>query len=243
MDSTENSKWAGQFAVAPGKDVYGEITLSEATTSLYLRDKCDFRLQPFSPASIKGVIHDLTKVTLIQCITTSGPGSGRNREESYCCYTLFPHFVVYGSTHFDPEENSIREIKFTVDDATTLFYDFDAFGSVIDARPCTDKIAAANALPRKIVTGPNPEILYFTGKSEIFTVETALGTVSASHLPTHSLGGPNGVWLKNTICVSIVFKPSVTFKESIDRASTLLNDLGMLVGRPQNILDLNVRPE
>jgi len=114
MDSTENSKWAGQFAVAPGKDDYGELTISGATTSLYLRDKCDFTVQPFSPGSIKGVLHDLTKVTLIQCITTSGPGSGRNQEESYCFYMLFPHFVVYGNTHVEPDFNSIREIKFTV---------------------------------------------------------------------------------------------------------------------------------
>ena len=243
MDSTENSKWAGQFTVASGKDVFGELTLSGATTSLYLHDKVDFSLQAFSPVSIKGALHDLTKVTLIQCITTSGPGSGRNQEESYCFYTLFPHFVVYGSTHVDPEANSICEIKFTVDDATTLFYDFDAFGSVIDARPLIAKVVTANALPRKVVTGPNPQILYFTGKTKIFTVETSLGTVSASHRPTHSLGGPSGVWLKNTIFISVAFKAPVTFKESIGRVSTLLKYLGVLIGRPQNILGLNVRLE
>jgi hypothetical protein len=43
------------------------------------------------------------------------------------------------------------------------FYDFDAFGSVIDAKPFIDQIAHANALPREIKTGPDPQILYFTG--------------------------------------------------------------------------------
>jgi hypothetical protein len=100
-------------------------------------------------------------------------------------------------------------VHFVVDDATTLFYDFDAFGSVLDARPFIEQIAHANALPREIKTGPEPEILYFTGKREIFAAETVLGRVSALHRPIHSLGGPEGVRLENTIFVTIAFKEAL----------------------------------
>lgn len=243
MDKVEKSKWAGKFTVPPGKDVYGELTLSGAKTSLYLHDKDFFSTHSIPDQYIKGVLHDLTKISLIDCITTSGPGSATRGKESYNFATVFPHFVIYGDNHLAPDQKTIVEVDFVVDDASTLFYDFDAFGFLIDARPFIEKIANANALQRKITIGPDPEILYFTGKREIFAIDTVLGRVSASHNPSHNLGGPDGVQLKNTIFVTITFKEPVIFDESILHTSTLLRYFGMLVGRPQNLLSLSLRTE
>src|ERR1039457_1214410 len=91
--------------------------------------------------------------------------------------------------------------------------------------------------------GPTPKSFTSPAKGEIFAVDTVLGRVSASHNPAHSLGGPNGVYLKNTILVTIAFKEPVIFDEAIVRTSTLLRYFGMLVGRPQNVLRLNLRTE
>jgi hypothetical protein len=243
MDKVEKSKWAGKFSVSPGKDIYGELTLSGAKTSLYLHDKDFFSTHSIPDQHIQGVLHDLTKISLINCITTSGPGSGNRGKERYHFSTVFPHFVVYGDSHIAPNDKTIVEVHFAVDDATTLFYDFDAFGFLVDARPFIEQIANANALQRQITTGPDPEILYFTGKKEIFTADTQLGRVSASHNPSHNLGGPDGVRLTNTILVTLAFKEPVIFDDSIIRASTILRYLGMLVGRPQNLLRLTLRTE
>lgn len=59
---------------------------------------------------------------------------GGGDERSYFA-NVFPHFVVRGTQHLIPDEKVILEAHFVIDDATTLFYDFDAFGSVINARP------------------------------------------------------------------------------------------------------------
>ena len=83
-------------------------------------------------------------------------------------------------------------------------------------------------------------ILYFTGKREIFSADTVLGRVSASHNPTHNIGGPDGVCLENTIFVTIAFKEVTTFDEAIDHTLTLLKYLEILVGRPQNLLKLDL---
>jgi hypothetical protein len=245
----KRSKHSGTFTISPGNQVYGELTLDGAKTSLYLHDK-----QPFDTRGIRhlsGVLHDLTKVSLVNCITP-GVGSGGSREERYHFANIFPHFVVYGDYHINPDENEIAAVHFVVDDATTLFYDFDAFGSVIDARPYIDEIANANRpyidkiantnrLDRETTTGPNPEILYFTGKHEIFITETVLGRISASHHPSHTLGDPEGVRLKNTIVVTIAFADNVTFDDAITRTLTLSRYLGLLVGRPQNIRKLSLQ--
>jgi hypothetical protein len=242
---TENSKEAGKFAVPPGRDIFGELTLSGANTSLYLYDKDEFNTLAIPDQYIKGVLNDLTKVSLIHCITMSGPGSGGREGESYHFATVFPHFVVLGSSYLAPGDKTIAEARFVIDDASTLFYDFDAFGAVIDTRPFIDQIANANEtiLHRKVETGPDSQILYFTGKREIFSVDTVLGRISASHSPRRNLGGPEGIWLKNTIAVSIAFRDPVTFEDCIERTSTLLPFLGLLVGRPQNLLRLTLRTQ
>ncbi|TAM83549.1 MAG: hypothetical protein EPN47_05410 [Acidobacteria bacterium] len=213
---------------------------------MYLHDKDEFSTLTLPKQSIRGVLHDLTKVSLIQCITKSGPGHAAQDGQEYCFATVFPHFVVYGTNHIGPDEKKIAKIHFATDDGTTLFYDFDAFGFLLDARPFIEEIANANAHVhgRTIVTGPNPEILYFAGKREIFAADTVLGRVFASHNPRHSsLGGPSGVGLKNTIFVTIDFGNLLAFQESVARMFTVLRFLEMVAGRRQTILGLDLETQ
>ena len=254
MKKPKKSKQAGTFTLSSGKDVYGELTLAGQSTSLslpfvgqstslYCQDKPYFDIHDIPGPCMKGILHDMTKVTLIQCITRSGSGFPSRGEQRYNFASIFPHYVVHGEHHIDPAKKEITAVHFVVDDATTLFYDFDAFGRLRDARPFIEQIAHANGLDREITTGPDPQILYFTGKREIFAADTALGRVSASHNPSGSFGGPDGVELKNTIFVTITFREAVTFNDTIDGTCTLLRYLEMLIGRPQNLLELNINVE
>jgi ApeA N-terminal domain 1/Apea-like HEPN len=240
---SDQPKRAGKFILGPEKEIYGELILAGAKTSLYLQDRGEFSTHAIPDKYIKGVLHDLTKVSLIRCVTMSGPGYAARGGEEYHFTRVFPHFVVYGDTHIAPSEKTIVKVHCAVDDATTLFYDFDAFGLVLDGRPFIDKIVEANAniAGRKISTGPEPQILYFTGKREIFAAETAMGRVSASHNPRPtSFGGPSGVGLKNTIFVTIEFGEAVVFEEAVVHTSTLLTYLAILAGRPQNVVALEL---
>jgi hypothetical protein len=241
MIPTEGTKLAGTFSVPPGMNVYGELTLSGDKSTLYLQDQGVFDPLSVAGGCVGGALNDLTKVTLVRCIPLTGLGSANRGAERYHFATLFPHFVVFGSDHFVPTEQSIAEVHFTLDDATTLFYDFDAFGSVINASPLIETVVKANALPRQIEIGPHPQIFYFTGKMEIISVDTVFGKVSVSHRPSSSLGGPSGVGVRNTIFVSVAPHDPITFDEAFSRANTLLRYLGMLVGRKQNLLSLSVR--
>lgn len=241
MDELDQSKRAGIFTISPGKDIYGELTFAGPNTSLYLRDNEYFDTRAIPGQCLKGTLHDLTKVTLLHCITTSGTGFATRGKERYCFATIFPHYVLHGDHQITHDEKTISEVHFVMDDASVLFYDFDAFGSLIDARPYIEQIVRANRLEREIPIGPDPEILYFTGKHKVFSADTVLGRVSASHNPTHTLGGPDGVHLKNTIFTTIVFKEACTFDETIAHTLTLLRYLEVLVGRPQNLLRLNLR--
>lgn len=231
------SSQAGTFTIAPGRHVHGELTLASRRTALHLHDKDFFWTR--DTRYLTGVLHDLTKVSLIDCVTIESTQSSRSDGGGYHSANIFPHFVVLGDQHIAPEEKTITEVHFVIDDASTLFYDFDAFGSVIDARPFIEQIVGADARNRKIVTGPDPQILYFTGKREIFAIETVIGRISASHNPSRTLiGGPEGVQLRNTIFTTIAFKEPVLFEVAISQSATLLAYSGMLVGRPQNLREL-----
>lgn len=239
MDEVAGVKQSGRFKLEADREVYGQLTLAGSKSSLYLYDGQSFDAYPRPGRHVSGVLPDLTRVSLIDCVTISGTGTGSRGGEKYYFANLFPHFVLYGDRHITPDDQVIAGVEFVIDDASTLFYDFDAFGSLIDARPYIDQIARANPVDREIKTGPEPQIVYFTGKRDIFSAETVLGQISATHNPNHTVGGPTGVDLKNTISVTIAFGEPQIFEEAMARTATVNSYLGMLVGRPQNITKLH----
>jgi hypothetical protein len=242
LDEIEGSKQSGRFTISPGRDVYGELTLAGHKTSLYLQDTDFFDTHAIPGQCVKGILQDLTKVSLIRCIS-SGAGTSYRGSERYYFASVFPHYVIYGDRQIGPDEKVVAEVDFVVDDASALFYDFDAFGMLMDARPFIEQIVHANVvtLGRPVRIGPDPQILYFAGKSEIFAVETILGRVSASHSPVPDLGASDGVRLRNKIFVTITFKEGVAFEDAISRIFTLLMFLGTVAGRPQDLLSLSLK--
>ena len=241
MNELEGSKHSGTFAISTSPKIYGELSCAGQSSSVYLRDDEFFDVLNIPDQCIYGVLHDFTKVTLMNCVTTLGLGTHSHGEEKYHFANIFPHFVLFGDHHISPNDKDIAEVHFAIDDATTLFYDFDAFGSLLDARPFIEQIANANGLDREIPIGPDPEILYFAGRREIFATETSLGRISASHNPLHSVGGPDGVQLKNTIVVTIAFKDACTFNDCIDQTLILLRFLELLLGHSQGMKTLTLR--
>ena len=188
---------------------------------------------------VRGQLTDLSKVSLLECISSEAGGSSKSGEHNHYA-SIFPHFVLRGDQYFDPNEDSISEVHFVIDDAPTLFYDFDAFGNLVDAKKVIRQVVEARRHDREIQIGEHPQVAYFTGKREIFTSETKIGTVSAYHSPTWSPGGPKGVQIKNTIRIGIRFERGEQFQEAMDRVYLLRNYLGILVGRPQKVSDLQV---
>ena len=241
MHSLEGSKQGGMFTLGPSTEVQGELALHGPQTLLSLHDKHEFDIRSFPRQCIHGVLHDLTKVSLLHCALAGLESLGLGEERNHFA-SIFPHFVTHGNSHFAPLERTVAKVHFTVDDAATLFYDFDAFGLVTDARPFIEMVADANSkvAGREIRTGPGPLIVYFTGKREIFAAETSLGRVSASHNPQPtSWGGPEGVGIQNTIFITLEFREPVGLEESISCTRKVLRFLEIMVGRPQNLTDLS----
>lgn len=239
MESFKEFRKSGMFIVAPGIEVQGDLILKGPKTTLDLYSKDFFSTHKVQDGCILGALHDRTKVSMIDCITTQGPGSGSRGDEHYHFSSVFPHFVIFGEEHITPTDKKITNVSFHVDDAATLFYDIDAFGTVFDAGPHMAKIIEAKRKHgRDIAVGDDPMIFYFTGKNEIFKAESVLGTVTATHEPAFSMPGPRGIKLDNKIRVNLAFNVSTTINAAITAVRTLLRFLEIIAGRPQTVLSL-----
>ena len=145
---------SGQFSISPVRSAYGELHLAGKQTSLRLTDVDD--LGPDSiPKCITGTLHDLSKVTLVDCVPTSY-GSTSDDEQARFYAEVFPHYVLEGRRHLDPDDRAVREIILVLKDAATLFYDSAAFGTVIRASDHIEDLLEWNKPNRPIPVGPSP---------------------------------------------------------------------------------------
>ena len=74
--------------------------------------------------------------------------------------------------------------------------------------------------------------------ASVFTAETVLGTVSASHRPSYTMPGPHGIEVNNRIDLDIAFKEGATVREAVTAVRTLLRFVEIIAGRPQTVLRL-----
>jgi len=234
----------GRFSVSPDRLVLGELRLAGRQSQLILRDEDYFHVDREVDLWLTGTLYDLQKVTLADCLLIAGTSTtGHGDARSYSA-EVFPHFGILGRTHIRRDDSAISSVSFTFDDAATLFYDFDAFGTVIDAGPHIQSVAAANksatGSDRSVRIGEMPLIAYFTGETLISQAPTVIGEVRAEHYPSWTMGGPEGIRIDNEIWVSIRFQALITFSEAIARTLRLLQFIQLAAGRPQNVPSLRI---
>ena len=211
MDIFEKSKLIGIFFSLENKQILGELNLLGKETSLILRHSESFSFDD----CICGILYGQDnifkqKITLIDCIRTS---MSTNPSKVYDSFSenIFPHYVAIGNCHVSNDKKSITQIRFLINDSSTLFYDFDAF--------CR----------------------YPSGEEyKIFSTDTILGTLSAWHRPSFSFRGPDGIFIRNTIFIDLTFKQAIIFDESINSMNVVIQYFEMLIGRPQNIHTVEV---
>ncbi|MCY4614322.1 MAG: hypothetical protein OXB94_11985 [Nitrospira sp.] len=234
INQLDKSRYAGIFSVAPDRKVNGNLSLDGRNTSLYVWDENFF--YPVEGKTITGILDNRMKVSLIDCLI-SGPGSyGRQGDTSNFC-TIFPHYVVFGDQHISYTDKEISKVSFLLDDATTLFHDYNAFGFASDARSIVKQIVESGNMDCEIGIGNRPLVAYYTGKQEIFSSNTVHGTISASHAPGYTMGSSRGVKIDNTIYIHIKFDEAITFMDVVDRLWKAKRFFELIVGRAQNLVE------
>ena len=112
MESFDGFRKSGTFTVTPGLEVQGDLILKHDATTLDLYAKDFFNTHDLPDGCILGSFHDRTKVSLIECVTMQGPGTGLRGEEQYHYSSLFPHFVLFGDEHITSTDKKITSASF-----------------------------------------------------------------------------------------------------------------------------------
>lgn len=233
------NRFLGLFTLADGQSAIGELRLKGANTLLKVHSD-QVLASATSTTSVEGTAYTGERLTLIDC---HSPGSGNTgfKDDPRKYYAdIFPHYVSVGRSHLNPNQPYINAIHFATTDLMTLFYDFDAFSHVIDAKPIIDLVLQERRKTRPVESGEQPLIAYFTGKDCIIEVLTTIGKVSAHHRPSYSLGGPTGVFVKNHIVVSVEPVRPVTFSVAIDNMHEVVDFLSVAAGRTQGISQIQI---
>ena len=242
----ENSKHSGKFTITLGREIHGELTIAGQNSSLDVWDYTDDIWNSRSseiPVTITGILDDLKEVSLIDCQFVKAK---QRKNRSFV--RIFPHYVLIGNCQLLPGEEKISDVNFVIDDATTLFYDLDAFGHVYatrcekEMRSLVEEIVQINHknmnIDRKVEIGEGPAIAYYTGNREVFAVDTNLGRISASHNAIFYTKIRGGEELENTSSVKLSFYTKIDFEKAMQRTTRVRNILGLLIGRPQNLVKL-----
>ena len=230
----------GKYTMPDGQILVGELRLKGPDTRLKVHSE-NFLHFPRETSSITGVSYAGDHISLIDCISQAeGHTSFGNGRATLHYAEVFPHFVAIGERHLDPGNACIAGIHFTATDLTSLFYDFDAFGTVIDSKAVIDAVLEERRALRPVQTGERPQVAYFTGKLELAAVATAIGKVTVSHQPYGDLGGPRGVRLLNRIVVSIEPDTPVSFHTAIGRMYEMGFFLSMAAGRKQRVSRIHI---
>ena len=233
------TRFLGIYTLPGGESVVGELRLRHSRTLLKLH--ADKFLPGVEAGSwVNGTAYTGEKLTLIDCHSPGTGHIGSSDGSTRHFADVFAHYVAMGRCHLKPSEPCIGAIHFTTTDLPTLFYDFDAFSHVIDARSIIDVVLQERRQIRPVESGEWPHVLYFTGKHCITDVATRMGKVSVHHRPTYSTGGPTGVFIKNRIVVSVEPDEPVTFGDAVRRMYSLACFLSMAAGRAQGVDHIHV---
>lgn len=237
----ETDNLTGTFRLENGRTVFGSLCVRGEVSKVSLFADTEFPPIPEDYTYLTGDLHDGRLATLFRCTLERIERRSTNPDRSKHSAQLFPHFVALGCQHIPPLAPCISQISFAMRDASSVFYDFDAFSRVLDPTPFVTLLANDKAQFRHIDIGESPIIGYFTGKFDIAVVETTLGAVRAHHCPTETMGGPRGFRIDNKVMVTLTPTEPLTFEEGIYQLAALLRFFELLLGCAQPLTDLKVR--
>lgn len=244
IDTSGNSRRMGTFILHERREqqqVFGELQIESGNTLLKLRDEHElFELE--DRCTIFGKLHDLTRVSCLDCVSSGIGRAWKSGEGEYYFVNVTPHFVLTGSQHFDPKIQKLSSISFFVSDTPSVFDDVDAFGRAFKPSDIAiDAVIPKTIGQRTIHIGPSPQIAYFTGKTELATVEIDCGKLKVAHWLQPSMGDTHGITLKSKIMTTVDFSVPVTFKKCVECMMSFMRFMSLVAGRKQSIESISAQ--
>lgn len=232
------SSFHGAFAPPNGRSVFGEVLIKGPSTMLKLKSASSIG-SDFERRHLHGVSVDNDYVTCVDCIHAA---EGHRTQGGVTTYyrDVFPHYVVVGGAHLDPDAPVITSISFTTTDLNTLFYDRDVFGYINNPSSIMDAVLTEKRKTRSIELGEWPQVHYYTGKDTALNMDSVIGNLVVG-LSLHTrMGGMTGIRVKSDRRLTIKPLQPINFAEAIARLGIVRRFLSLAAGRPQEIAAISI---
>src|SRR5689334_2215320 len=109
----------------------GHVAIDGKKTIVRLSSSKFYHFGKKEEARIHGTLTDHNKITLIGCVTSTVPGTTSTPNGQSYHASVFPHYIVTGTKHIEPDQECIRAIELWIENAHALFWDLTAFGSAL----------------------------------------------------------------------------------------------------------------
>ncbi|EOY5377796.1 TPA: hypothetical protein N3463_002722 [Klebsiella aerogenes] len=233
----DNEIFYGEFSIHADCDSVGKLTLAKENTNIELTVKSKNIIQEI-PNIITGKLDQLKKATCVDCIITSSGTSNNSLGDSANYLTIFPHHVLIGDDHLDPNASHIKSFSFHTQDTRSLFQDNQDFGKIYPQEKIVDFIN--KEYHDKIKLHEYPNVFFHSGRLDIINCETSTGCFRVYNKTTiHGLG-TNGKFLTNTVRIEYIFQSPTTFSNCVSSLLSHLRLLTILAGREQSVVDFQV---
>ena len=232
----------GHFTFPSGETLSGSLAIRESGSVLSVWGASSE--MEFSDADvIPGMLADQKPIALMGCIPVSrkvsfGP-NGRSLS-----YEILPHHVVIGNSEISYADEIIEEVVFEFDDAFFLFKNNAIDILMPDPAQLSEFISSQDdQVTQPVQVGKYPVVSYYTDANagRIFSVETVIGRVSAHNRVTQFVSDREGAGFTHKIVVAVQFEEPINISELQSRMEQLLRFFGIVIGRPQNLVEAEIR--
>ena len=253
----KNKEYAGEFLIEEDSWaadwVPGSLMLGGRDTCLQVYDDTprlvfdDTAHRLSGPHNIKGRLYDGVQVMLVECYYLNPPHLALQLSPDRRISRRFvPRYVLAGQLPYEISEPFISGVQFSIDDTAALFTDPEAFFYANDSDVAGDHEGKpdVSALLDSLISGvqrddrwqKKPVIAVYTGKYEVFSIDTSAGHISARH----QLDRPNDMeffdlHLQHDVQIEVDFGCSLDFKEAVRRTKQVQQFLEVVIGRLQTL--------
>lgn len=239
MNRKKKSQLSGMFTLPNGEEIFGNLKLRRSKTVLQVHPRMDLS-EIATTATINGVLGDLRKVSCIDSLAGMCRTGYQKDGDRYHYAEFFPHFVTIGHRYCSPTDPTISRAHFTTQDISILFHDFHAFGHRVISKIEAERLVHNNTPANNTEFGDSPHIVYFSGKSEVISVNTPIGIFRVSHQLSFKVGSLTKGMIANNMRMSIDFETPVVFEECVGRIMSIQRFLSVLAGRKQAIESISI---
>ncbi|WP_155914561.1 ApeA N-terminal domain 1-containing protein [Asticcacaulis sp. AC460] len=218
----------GEYVVA------GDLTIADGKSNLYAHSPEFFLGRDMDHNSVLGILRGGSHVSLINCLIPPIPGTHSSPAGRSYFSDIYPHYVLVGRHHLDEVEQKVVEICWRLEELHNVFYDFDAYGSSdVPEKYIGDLVAdTASKYNREIPVGEHPQILYYTGRHELFRCDLEFGTLRVTH-GLHSFMGQFHTSMSKRLYFRLAFAQPAAFFDTWEKVGILTSLLEIIIGRSQ----------